>query len=168
MKKASQPLVSLDQHIAAQAPAIDTAKPASHTLSANQQAALQAPVVTPKKVIPFRIIEGARPAANLDGRLFAFTQAWMEIAGLQDGKSIPKEDARKVAGDSAISYHTRLGNFETTKDGLTLSVKGRNFFAARIMDKKVDPQKVEAYKAMLIHGKADGNLVKVQSSIVAM
>lgn len=157
----STKLVSLDQHIAAQAPVV-----ADTPLSHKQQQALQAPVVATPKPIPFRIIEDVRPTAG--GRLFAFTQAWLEVAGLTEGKAIDRTMARKVAGDTAIAYHAKLGNFETTKDGLALTVKGRNFFAARIMDKKVDPKQVEAVKAILTHGKMDGDFVKHQGFIVAM
>lgn len=169
-KKSETKLVSLEQHIAAQEPVVAEV-PKSHdkakrTEPVTKEQMTVLPEVKVVKPVPFRIIEEVRPKAG--GSLFAFTQAWLDLSGMLEGKGYDRDQARKLAGNTAIAYHTKLENFEATKDGMKLTVKGKNFFNARIAEGHVDPKKVETFKAILTSGKMDGELVKNQHFVVSM
>lgn len=119
-----------------------------------------------KPVITHVIQDYARPAAGR--RLFAFTAAWLELTGLNDGAHVEKKKLVKIAGETAISYHTKKGNFSVEKDGLALTAKGHNFFGDRKSKNEYDPKIVEVYSEIMTSGQADGNEVKAASAIVKL
>ena len=118
----------------------------------------QAPV---SSGIAYGIQNGSRPAA---GRmLFAFTHAWLSLSGMAAGGSYSRADAVKVAGATAISYHTGNGNLKDTGGMLTLTAKGQNFFSSRGVDAKMTEAYVQALKTGkpqdgIIPARADGFL----------
>jgi hypothetical protein len=147
------PDVSLKEHAM-------TAKTNAKTAAAtNKAAAPKKPAagrttrkpVAAKPTINFIIQDFARAQIS-GGRLEAFTAAWLDLTGLNAGKAIAKDQLAKVSGPRAIAYHIGLKNIEKTVDGLKLTEKGQMFFAART---KIDPQLVEAYKAVLATGKVE-------------
>lgn len=90
-----------------------------------------------------------RPMAG--NALKAHTAAFLVLSGMYEGKPASIAQARVVLGDTAISYHTKRGNFERAVDGLRLTEKGEMFFAIRgaIMES------VEGYIDVLTTGNID-------------
>ena len=127
------------------------------------------PVVKAKQPVSainakFIIQDFARPKAGR--QLLAFTEAWLQLSGLVNGRACDAKALRTIAGDTAIGYHTRNGNFQRDGNALTLSGKGSEFFAQRILSTAYDAKDTDAFKAMMQSGKIDGNLIKNQSAIV--
>ena len=116
-----------------------------------------------KKEVNFIIYDYARPKAG--HLLAAFTAAWMDSFGMLQGNAVPRAKLVKVAGDTAVNYHTKNGNFERTEEGLKITAKGQAFFAARYADRPVDAQAMAAYQAIFATGQIDGELVKNQAAI---
>ena len=111
----------------------------------------------PARVLSHVITGAARPAAG--SQLASYTAAWLSLSGMIDGKAVPAEVVRAVAGPTAFGYHTRNGNFERTDKGVILTAKGEAHFATRPKI-QVDPEMLKAYEEILSTGKPDGNLVK--------
>lgn len=82
-----------------------------------------------KPAIKFLVADFARPTQG--HALAGFTAAWMTLTGILKGAAVPRATLVRIAGETAINYHTRNGNFEKTEQGLKLSAKGVEFFAAR-------------------------------------
>lgn len=139
-------LQALAQVVTAPVVAQVKSKPAAKTTQSKpaQKKAAAKPAATP---IKYGIHDGSRPGA---GRLlFAFTHAWLSLSGLASGKSYSKAQAVQVAGATAIAYHTGNNNL-SCKDGmLTLTAKGKAFFAARSNEAAT----VDAFVTMLKTGK---------------
>jgi hypothetical protein len=91
--------------------------------------------------VKFAIIDYARPAHG--HALFAYTAAWRELSGLDKGNTVPRATLVKIAGETAIAYHTKNGNFEKTENGLKMSAKGQLFFAAKSVDAELKKTFVE-------------------------
>lgn len=100
--------------------------------------------------VKFVIVDFARP--NQGNRLLAFTAAWLELTGLNKGNAMSRAALIAIAGETAINYHTRNGNFEKTEAGLKLSEKGAMFFAAR---GDVSPDERAGFEVLLKTGKLD-------------
>lgn len=138
--------VSAKSAVAKATRAKPVAKPATKKATAPRakKAAPAAPVLT------HTIQDYARPKAGT--RLFAFTDAWLELTGIKAGSAVSRATLVKIAGEVAITYHTRNGNFEKTENGLSLSAKGASFFAAR--DAGNDAQLIAAFKEAMTTGQA--------------
>lgn len=108
----------------------------------------------------FYIKDSFRPGS---GRmLFAYTMAWLQESGLIDGADIGRSDAVKLAGGTAITYHTTKTGRMVEKDGrVSLAPQAANFFA----DRGADSKDVEAFRAILRDGKPDGQRVKQEAGI---
>lgn len=117
----------------------------------------------PKKAINFIIYDYARPKAG--HLLKAFTAAWLDSLGMLEGNAVPRATLVRIAGDTAIGYHTKNGNFERTESGLKITEKGKAFFAARYAESPADPQVMAAYQAIFATGEIDGVLVKAQAAV---
>ena len=101
----------------------------------------------------------ARP--NAGRKLFAFTEAVLQLLGLYDGQRINRDTLTEIVGATAVSYHTRnKPNMDDAKDGLGLTTHGEAFFKQRTIDGLYDLQDVEDYKAIMTGGQADNRLVK--------
>ena len=108
----------------------------------------------PAPAMNFVITSGARPENG--GRLAAHTEAFFICAGFYDGKAIDKTVMRDIIGGTAVSYHTKQGNFEATVEGYKMTAQGINKFKAR----KPDPKDVAGYVAIMTTGQIDDRLVK--------
>lgn len=76
--------------------------------------------------------EGARPSyGNDSGRLAAYTAAFLTLSGLAEGDEMKKDDAIRVVGPTAVSYHCKLGNFAKAGGNIKLTEQGRAFFTER-------------------------------------
>ncbi len=138
------------------------AKPANKPAKSAQKPAKSAQKPAEKPAAAgavFYVKDSFRPAA---GRmLFAYTMAWLQESGLIDGGSIPRADAIKLAGGTAIAYHTaKTGRMIDTKGALTLAPGGANFFA----DRGADAKDIEAYREMLRTGQPDGTRIKAAAA----
>lgn len=133
-----------------------TAKAAS-TKTASNQPRTAAPS---KKVFQYRIVTG-RPASGT--ALYAYTQAWLEIAGLDKGKSVDRRDAEAAAGYTAIAYHVRTGRMQESEGRVSITAGGKLHFKSRA--DRINRDDVEGWKAILRTGKADGRLIKNQACI---
>jgi hypothetical protein len=105
----------------------------------------------------FYIKDSFRPGAG--GLLFAYTAAWLQETGLVDGGAIPRADATKLAGATAIGYHVNdTGRFVDNGGMISLAPDAAPyFFEGRRTH--ADAQR-EAYREMLRTGKPDGTLIK--------
>ncbi|WP_155943271.1 hypothetical protein [Rhodanobacter thiooxydans] len=84
------------------------------------------------RLAPFFYLPVVRPSAGRE--LFAYTDAWLTLAGLFEGGSIKKNLAFEVARMAAINYHLKLANFGLLGDRgelLSLTDKGVAFFKSR-------------------------------------
>jgi hypothetical protein len=115
----------------------------------------------------------ARPVAGR--RLYAFTEAVLQLLGMYEGKRYPRAVLTKIMGATAIAYHTRNTcaiDSDASGDGYGLSTHGKeNFFPMRKELGEVDADMVKKYQAILTTGKADsgdGALVPNQSVIKAL
>lgn len=136
-----------------------TAKAAAKTSPAKKAAprtVRKAKVTAPVRAVAFHIEDYARPKAGAS--LMAFTAAWMNLTGMIDGTPVVRADMVKIAGETAVTYHTKNGNFEKTDKGLAITAKGRAFFAAR----EIDPQLLAAYETVLMTGQ-DGEKAGVKN-----
>lgn len=134
-----------------------TAKPAAAKKAvAKPRTVRKAKAVAPVKAVAFHIEDYARPKAGAP--LFAFTAAWLTLTGMASGKPAIRADLVKIAGETAVTYHTKNGNFEKTDKGLAITAKGRAFFAART----VDPQLLEAYETVMTTGQ-DGDKAGIKN-----
>lgn len=114
--------------------------------------------------LAFAVRDGYRPGA---GRLlFAYTQAWLDVSGLSKGKTIARADLVKVAGQTAIAYHTgRTGTLADNKGQISLTDSGAAFFKARGVDQKA----VDAFSTVLRTGCMDETVgVKVPAAVVPL
>lgn len=103
--------------------------------------------------IKYFLLEGARPSYGNDGgRLAAHTAAFLTLSGLAEGASVKKDDAIKVLGPTAVSYHCKLGNLSRLGGDLTLTQTGRDFFTERGAP---NPELFSAYVDVLMEGKAN-------------
>jgi hypothetical protein len=122
-----------------------------------------APVVVPKvETTPAQETAPALPVAkgithfvNINRpqageHLYAHTAAFLQHAGLWDDKPYSVEKARTVIGARAVQYHEERGNVEITKEGLTLTAKGKAHFSTR---GKIRADLLAAYEAALTEGK---------------
>ncbi len=116
----------------------------------------KAKAVAPVRAVAFHIEDYARPKAGAP--LFAFTAAWLSLTGMASGKAAIRADLVKIAGETAVTYHTKNGNFEKTDKSLVMTDKGNAFFAARA----IDPQLLAAYETVLMTGQ-DGEKAGVKN-----
>ena len=124
------------------------AKPAAKKASAAKPRTVRKAkaVTAPVRAVAFHIEDYARPKAGAP--LFAFTAAWLSLTGMASGKAAIRADLVKIAGETAVTYHTKNGNFEKTDKGLVMTDKGNAFFAARA----IDPQMLAAYETVMTTG----------------
>lgn len=142
-------------------PAAKPAKSAAAKPANKPAKSAQKPAAKPAAAgAQFYVKDSFRPAA---GRmLFAYTMAWLQESGLIDGGSIPRADAIKLAGGTAIAYHTgKTNRMIDTKGTLTLAPGGANFFCDR---PGIDAKDVEAYREMLRTGQPDGQRIKAAAA----
>ena len=129
-------------------------KPAAK--KADKKASAQPKTAKPAaRVFKYGIVTG-RPGSG--AALYAYTQAWIEIAGLDKGKAIARKDAEAVAGYTAIAYHIREGRM-IEKDGkVSITAGGKLHFQARA--EKINSDDKAGWQAILRTGKPDGRLIK--------
>lgn len=141
-------------------------KPAGKTAKTAGKPAAVKPAAKPAALAPlgFAVRDGYRPGA---GRLlFAYTQAWLDVSGLTAGKTIARADLVKVAGQTAVAYHTgRTGTLSDNKGAISLTDSGAAFFKARGADQKA----VDAFSTVLRTGCMDETVgVKVAAAVVPL
>ncbi len=118
--------------------------------------------------IKYVISTAVRPSA---GRLLkAYTQAVLELLGMNAGKAYDRATLQAIMGNTAVAYHVQTtGVFAATPAGIRLcEYIGNDFIAQRIEKGQVDQKDVEDFKAILTTGKADGRLVKNPAFIKAL
>lgn len=114
--------------------------------------------------IKYAIVDYARPKAG--HALFAHTAAFLKLSGMDEGKAYPSSKARSIIGATAVKYHSGNGNLAATDKGLTLTPKGRAFFAAR---GEANPELLAAFIGVMTTGKPDDKAnVKSESSRVTI
>lgn len=103
--------------------------------------------------------------------LFAYTAAWLDLSGLIYGAEYPVEHV-KALGGSALTYHTKQGNFVVAQGMAKLTAKGLEHFRSREEKEesagRFDPCDKEDYKLMMVHGFADKRLIKADATIVPL
>lgn len=149
---------------------ITKSKPAAKTATKAKPATKTAPkgktpAKTATKPAPgaqFAIRDGFRPGA---GRLlFAYTFAWLQETGLIDGGSIPRADAVRIAGATAIGYHVNnTGRLIDNAGAISLAPSAANFFADRPGRTAKD---TETFIAILRTGAPDGEIIKSAAGII--
>jgi hypothetical protein len=107
---------------------------------------------TPKEDGQIRFIlshegEFLRPTGGND--LFTYTEAWLLAFRLYDDAEIPVALARRIAGKSAIQYHTKRGNISTQNEAVKLTDAGRRHFGAR---PNISPAAVAVWVEFFLHG----------------
>lgn len=105
----------------------------------------------PVHVLP----EDARPVGG--SRLFAHTHAALTVMGLLDAArpAVPRSHVMTIMGGTAVSYHTKQGNFESAPEsGLRLSIRGYNKFK----DRAVDASLAMAFQSMFLDGEVTKEL----------
>lgn len=131
--------------------------------NANKKPAVKAVVKKTANKAPtfkFGIITG-RPVSGTN--LFAYTAAWLEMSGLNKGKSENRRTLENIAGATAISYHIKNGRM-IEKDGkVSLSEGGKIHFAAR--KDSIDTEAKDGWIKILKTGKADNKLIKNQACL---
>lgn len=110
----------------------------------------------------FAIGQGCRPVAG--ARLVAYTAAWLSMFALDSGKAAPRAALVKVAGQTAVAYHTRQGNMVQTADGITLTAKGKSVFAMRAIDAELKA----AMMSVLKNGEPNKTAQVSKAQIVAV
>lgn len=148
--------VTIAKPAAKNAKAVAKNSPAKKASAAAPRTVRKAKAVAPVKAVAFYIEDYARPKAGAP--LFAFTAAWLTLTGLASGKAAIRADLVKIAGETAVTYHTKNGNFEKTDKGLIMTEKGNAFFAART----VDPQLFAAYETVMTTGE-DGDKAGIKN-----
>lgn len=101
----------------------------------------------PKTLFALKSI--ARPKEGQ--RLFAHTQAVLELLGLNKGKSVDRPRLVTYIGMRALCYHVGNGNFAESGATLTMTKQGKAFFAER----KTDPAVVDGFLSVFRTGKAN-------------
>lgn len=100
-------------------------------------------------------------------RLFAHTFAVLSVLGMFDSKriAVPKTQLMTLLGDRAVSYHLKdTTNFEDApKNGIRLSIKGRNHFT----DRGVDNQIANAFVSLLLDGKVSAETGVAEGNVYA-
>lgn len=135
----------------------EASKPAEQPQTQQQAPAQALPIA-------YGIADYARPKAG--AALFAHTRAFLELSGIIEGKAYPKAKATQVIGATAVKYHSANGNLAQTADGLTLTEKGKAFFAAR---GETDKELHAAFVKVLTTGQLDDRAnVKAESSRFAL
>lgn len=167
-------LAELESRIVdASAPAAPASKPvkADKAKAASKAASKAAPAskgkAAPVKVksrvnLAFAIGQGFRPVAGV--RLVAYSAAWMAATGFDKGAPIARATLAKIAGETAISYHTKHGNFISTPDGIAITAKGKSAFGMRA----VDEQLRDAFMAVMRTGEASKVASVGKGQIVAL
>lgn len=125
------------------------AKTAAKAVPAKAKAATKAkPKAAAASAVKFALVD--RPVSG--NRLYAFTQAVQELFGMDKGKAVPRAEFAKVVGATAINYHKGKGTYAVDDKGMvTITAAGKASFANRAG--RIDPELVEAYKAVLSTGK---------------
>lgn len=106
----------------------------------------------------------ARPASG--ARLYAHTQAVLDLTGLVKGAAVDKSLLVKVMGDQAVRYNVSKGAFAIDNGKVSLTVAGKAAFESRIA--KLDTALVDAYKAVMSEGKPVESVCKNKDLIQAV
>ena len=108
----------------------------------------------------FYIKDSFRPGSG--SALFAYTMAWLQESGLIDGGSIDRAAAVKLAGATAIGYHTtKTGRMVDTAGRISLAPGAANKFA----DRGHSAEQREAFRTIIRTGQPDGQHVKTAAAI---
>ena len=108
----------------------------------------------------------ARPASGYHVK--AYTRAWMTLAGMQNGATMPKPVMQRIAGDTMVNYHLNKQQTLQTAENGELEISGIGELVFSDEGRKLDIALVNGYVAILQSGKADGFLVKNQAAISAL
>ena len=168
MKNAKSSVSAIAQFVAAPIVAAPVAVKPVKTIAKN---AVNKPVIKAAPVLAtikadYAIADYARPKAGRS--LFAFTQAWLELSGMMNGARVSAKVLKQITGDTAVSYHTKNGNFAQDSGAIELTLKGNNFFTERMIGNQYDEKTLDTFKDILTTGKIDGVMVKAQSAIVKL
>jgi len=145
----------------AAAPKTAAAKTAPAKKAASKKAAAPKAIVRP--TIAYTITN--RPSSGVV--LFAYTEAALELLGMQEGIAVPASTIKKVMGATALRYHLDKQTFAQDDSGkVTLTNAGKAFFAERKVKAQADH--VELFKTMMITGTIAGDLYKNDDQVVAI
>lgn len=156
MQVQATPFQALVSAVTVQAPA-EAAKPAAPKVAkkpAGGKTVTKAKAAAPIAVA-FGVHDGYRPKAG--HRLYAFTHAWLSLSGMASGKPYSKQQAIKVAGRTAITYHLGAERFKEKDGMLILTPAGQAFFGEH---RSNEASHVQAWVDILRTGKPDGNFIK--------
>lgn len=107
-------------------------------------------VATPApKVLSFRIQQGFRPMAG--NALYAHTEAFMSLAGMYEGMTVPRATLAEIIGARAVQYHSEQGNFLATSMGVQLTEQGAALFQGR----NIDPEMLKGFTDILTTGQTN-------------
>lgn len=74
--------------------------------------------------------ETMRPSGGR--QLFAFTEGWLAVSGMFDGKEMTRREVRIIAGETMLNYHIKKRNLELgSGGGITLTAEGMRHFRSR-------------------------------------
>lgn len=111
--------------------------------------------------------ERSRPASG--SRLFAHTHAVLTILGLLEASrpAVPQTHLLQMLGQRAVAHHRSKLNIEDAPNhGARLSIAGRNHFAARLSEGKVDTSAANAFVKMFLDGSIDHSATGIAQSNV--
>ncbi len=165
----SAPLLPLASVIAGQT--INTQHNAPQTIAAHATASAKTTANAKGKPSAKKTVgafHGLNYVVRGDGarKLFAHTAAWLELTGLIHGKSAP-EGLIKELGGSALTYHTKQGNFTTSQGKTSLTTKGKEKFIARQAGGHgaYAQEDMDHYMLMMMSGVHDDRLIKSAGAI---
>jgi len=112
----------------------------------------------PKVSIKYNVI--ARPGSG--ALLKAHTAAMLTFFNMLTPakKAAPLNHVRQIWGDTAIGYHSRIGNVSKKDGKVSLTTKGRNFFTDRKKAAHYDESVRDAYLAVMQGKPATGDSAK--------
>ncbi len=114
-----------------------------------------------KPVDQVKFVITTRPSAG--ARLAGYTAAWMKLSGFINGAPMSRNRMVAIAGETAVAYHTRQGNFERTEAGMILTEQGKAHFAIR-GDQAPDYR--AGFEVLMTTGKLDPRTDVVNPTIV--
>lgn len=117
--------------------------------------------------LAFFVMPGTRPEGG--DSLKGFTVAWMDLAGLHQGATMPRKAMQALAGETMVSYNLRTGRIAVQQNGeIGLTDTGREYFSIRTAKSGAIAECAKGWHAILRTGKADGALVRNPSHLVAI
>lgn len=153
---ATKQITSTPAKTAVKAPAPKVAAKSARTTRKAQPAKV---AQAPQAAIKF--LTTNRPGAG--NMLASYSAAWMAITGFDSGAILPRSVMLALAGETAVKYHLKTGNFEETATGMRITAQGKLHFAGKSdvatnRNIRPIPEFVEAYKAFFTAGTLASNI----------